>query len=264
MSDEPVMEILNGESADENGDDQEISIPDVLPVLPLPEVVAFPYMIIPLFVTRPHSIQAVDESLAGNRMVLLVAQKDPDVEEPEASDLHDFGTVGLIMRMLKLPDGRVRILVQGFARARAEYLETAGAYLEARVQPILEDEAHADSLELEALMRSIKSLLERVIALGKNISQDVTVIAANLDDPGRLADLVASNLDLEVADAQQILELQEPVDRLRYVNGLLAKELELLQLQHEINNTQPPSFADKNNCLPRDRKPLQHLHRLLR
>ena len=115
------MQILKGQF--EEGAEQELAIPDVLPVLPLQEVVAFPYMIVPLFVTRPQSIRAVDESLADHRMVLLAAQKDSQVEEPAAADLYAFGTVALIMRMLKLPDGRVQVLVQGFARARAEHLD---------------------------------------------------------------------------------------------------------------------------------------------
>ena len=238
------MKILNGES-EEPTDEQPATIPETLPVLPLREVVVFPYMIVPLFVTRPQSIKAVDDSLAGNRMVLLVSQKDHEIEEPTVADLHEFGTVALIVRMLKLPDGRVRILVQGFARARADYLPPSGAFLEARVHPQREEEIHPDSLELEALVRSIKSLLERVIALGKNISPDVAIIAANLDDPGRLADLVASNLDLKIEDAQHILELIDPVDRLRHVNGLLAKELEVLQIQHDIN-TQAKGEIDKS------------------
>ena len=245
MADDPQIGIVNDEGLEETGDDQQLAIPEVLPVLPLPDVVAFPYMIVPLFVARAQSIQAVDESLAGNRMVLLVAQKDREVEEPTASDLHGFGTVALIMRMLKLPDGRVRVLVQGFARARAEYQEQSGEALRARVSTTVEETIKIESLELEALTRSIRSLLERVIELGKNVSQDVAVIAANLEDPGRLADLVASNLDLRVDDSQEILELTDPVARLRHVNTMLGKELKLLQIQHDIN-TQAKGEIDRN------------------
>src|SRR3954471_22660849 len=103
--------------------EQELKIPDVLPVLPLPDVVVFPYMIIPLFVNRDKSAKAVDQALAENRMIMLVAQKNPDVDDPKPADLHDFGTVSIIMRMLKLPDGRVRILVQGFSRAKVEFFD---------------------------------------------------------------------------------------------------------------------------------------------
>ena len=103
--------------------------PTCLPVLPLPDMVVFPYMIVPLFVNRDRSAKAVDQSLAENRMIMLVAQKNPNVDDPKAADLHDFGTVSVIMRMLKLPDGRVRILVQGFSRAKVEYFDESQPYL---------------------------------------------------------------------------------------------------------------------------------------
>src|SRR5207253_10998873 len=121
--------------ADQTPEQQQVSIPDVLPVLPLPDVVVFPYMIVPLFVNRDRSAKAVDQALAENRMILLVSQKDPNVDDPKAEDLHDFGTVSVIMRMLKLPDGRVRILVQGFSRAKVESFSEATGYLTAKVQP---------------------------------------------------------------------------------------------------------------------------------
>src|SRR5687767_14533832 len=115
--------------------EEQLKIPDTLPVLPVPETVVFPYMILPLFVNRERSAKAVDQSLAENRMILLVAQKDPTVDDPKSADLHDFGTVSVIMRMLKLPDGRVRILVQGFSRAKVEYFDETQPYLVAKVQP---------------------------------------------------------------------------------------------------------------------------------
>src|SRR6188474_661896 len=135
--------------------DQEPKIPDTMPVLPLPETVVFPYMIAPLFVNRERSIKAVDQSLAENRMIMLVAQKNPAVDDPKASDLHDFGTVSVIMRMLKLPDGRVRILVQGFSRAKVEYFDESRPYLVAKVKPKAEIETVPESVELEALIRNV-------------------------------------------------------------------------------------------------------------
>ena len=109
--------------ADQGPEQQQVSIPDVLPVLPLTDIVVFPYMIVPLFVNRERSTKAVDQALSENRMILLVSQKNANVDDPKAEDLHDFGTVSVIMRMLKLPDGRVRILVQGFSRAKVEYFD---------------------------------------------------------------------------------------------------------------------------------------------
>src|SRR5438552_6639599 len=114
------MELVKTDQAPEK---QQITIPDVLPVLPLPDLVVFPYMIVPLFVNRDRSAKAVDQALSENRMVLLVSQKNPDVDDPKAEGLHAFGTVSVIMRMLKLPDGRVRILVQGFSRAKVAYFD---------------------------------------------------------------------------------------------------------------------------------------------
>src|SRR5437867_10185638 len=214
--------------ADQGPEQQQVSIPDVLPVLPLPDIVIFPYMIVPLFVNRDRSAKAVDQALSENRMILLVSQKNANVDDPKAGDLHNFGTVSVIMRMLKLPDGRVRILVQGFSRAKVESFDDSKAYITARVEPKTELQVTAASPELEAVIRNVKSSLEKMVSLGKNLSSDLVAIATNLDDPGRLADLVASNLDLKVDKAQEALELIDPIDRLRRVHQLMAKETEVL------------------------------------
>ena len=116
------MELIKTDQDPQAPEQQEIKIPDVLPVLPMPDMVVFPYMIVPLFVNRERAAKAVDQALAENRMILLVSQRNAGVDDPRAQDLHNFGTVSVIMRMLKLPDGRVRILVQGFSRALVEYL----------------------------------------------------------------------------------------------------------------------------------------------
>ena len=214
---------------------QEVKIPDVLPVLPLPDVVVFPYMIVPLFVNRDRSAKAIDHALSENRMILLVSQKNTEADDPKPEDLHQFGTVSVIMRMLKLPDGRIRILVQGFSRAKVEYFDESKPYLTAKVEPKTEPQVVPDSPELEAIVRNVKSSLEKMVSLGKNISADIVAIASNLDDPGRLSDLVASNLDLKVDKAQEVLEILDPVDRLRRVHQLMVKETEVLEIQNDIN-----------------------------
>src|SRR5437870_6105811 len=224
---------------------QEVKIPDVLPVLPLPDVVVFPYMIVPLFVNRDRSAKAIDHALSENRMILLVSQKNAEADDPKPADLHQFGTVSVIMRMLKLPDGRVRILVQGFSRAQVEFFDESNAYIAAKIQPKAEVQVTAVTPELEAVIRNVKSTLERMVSLGKNISPDLVAIASNLDDPGRLADLVASNLDLKVDKAQQVLELMDPIDRLRRTHELMAKETEVLEIQNDIN-TQARGEMDKS------------------
>ena len=230
---------------DQAPEQQQVTIPDVLPVLPLPDVVMFPYMIAPLFVNRERSAKAVDQALAENRMILLVAQKDPNVDDPKTGDLYDFGTVSIIMRMLKLPDGRVRILVQGFSRAQVESFNESNPYITAKVLPKTEPQVTAITPELEALIRNVKSTLEKMVSLGKNISPDLVAIASNLDDAGRLADLVASNLDLKVDKAQEVLQAIDPIERLRRVNQLMAKETEVLEIQNDIN-TQARGEMDRS------------------
>lgn len=214
--------------------DDQLKIPEVLPVLPLRDIVIFPFMIVPLFVSRERSIRAVDQALAENRMIMLAAQKDPDNEEPGPNDLFDVGTVAVIMRMLKLPDGRIRILVQGVSRARINYLEDTQNYLQSRIEE-LKEQVPAESLELEALTRNVRASLDKAVSLGKNISPEVMAIVTTVEDPARLADLAASNLDLKVEDAQSVLELLDVTARLHRVNELLAKEIEVLTVQQEIN-----------------------------
>jgi len=171
----------------ERGD--ELPIPDILPVLPLKDVVVFPFIILPLSVSREKSINAVDAALAEQRIIMLVAQRDAQNETPKADELFPVGTVAAIMRMLKLPDGRIRLLVQGLARARIDSFLAEEPYLKAKVTR-LEEPGPVKELppEHEALLRSVKQNLEKSVSLGKNISQEVMVIAANLDDPARLSD----------------------------------------------------------------------------
>jgi ATP-dependent Lon protease len=227
------------------GSEQQLQIPGDLPVLPLRDIVIYPFMIVPLFVSRERSIRAVDESLGENRMILLASQKDLDKEEPTGEDLYTMGTVAVIMRMLKLPDGRIRILVQGLTRARLEVVEAGGEYLRARIQAVQEPTAHERSLEVEALIRNVRASMEKAANLGKNISPEVMAIIANLDDAGRLADLSASNLELKVEDAQSVLDILDTTARLRRVNELLNKEIEVLTVQQEIN-TQARADIDRS------------------
>src|SRR6266540_4881690 len=198
--------------------DQQLQIPNELPVLPLRDIVIYPFMIVPLFVSREKSIRAVDEALGENRMILLASQRDLDKEEPSADDLYRVGTAAVIMRMLTLPDGRIRILVQGLARAEIESVDTSAEYIRSRVHVMQEILPPERSLEVEALIRNVRASMEKAINLGKNISPEVMAIIANLDDAGRLADLSASNLELKVEDAQSVLDIPDTTVRLRRVN----------------------------------------------
>lgn len=221
---------------DNKDSEDQVQIPDSIPVLPLRDIVIFPFMIVPLYVSRDKSIKAVDSALAENRMILLLAQKDQEKEDPGSDDLFRMGTVAVIMRMLKLPDGRIRVLVQGMSRAIVENYLQSSPFFQASLTPVQEADWQTDSLELEALMRNVKGALEKSANLGKPISPEVMVIAANLEDPGRLADLAVSNLDLKVDAAQEILDTVDPVERLKKVHELVAKELEVLTMQQHISS----------------------------
>jgi ATP-dependent Lon protease len=192
--------------ANETAKEEAIKIPDVLPVLPLKDLVIFPFIIVPLSVSREKSINAVDQALAENRVIMLTAQKDFQNEDPGEEDLYRTGTVAIIMRMLKLPDGRIRILVQGLSRARIDYFIQTAPFFKAKITRIEEPVTKDKGLEVEALIRAVKQNLDRAVSLGKNISPEVMVIAANLDDPARLTDLAASNLDEDHYGLEKVKE----------------------------------------------------------
>lgn len=209
-------------------------IPDQLPLLPVRDIVVFPYMVLPLFVGREMSIKAIEAALAGNRMIFLATQKALDVENPAPDDIHAVGTVGIIMRMLKLPDERIKILVQGLAKAKSvEYIQT-DPYYSVRIVKILDAKAAPSPLESEAVLRTVKEQLERIVGLGRVLMPDVMVVIENLDDPGRLADMIVSNLGLKVEITQSVLEIEHPLVRLKRVSEILAKEIDVLSMQQKI------------------------------
>jgi ATP-dependent Lon protease len=192
-------------------------------------------MILPLFVGRGLSIKAVDEALNKDRYIFLAAQKDSTVEEPEEDQIYTVGTVAMVIRMLKLPDGRVKILVQGVAKARIRklYKDDRGFYT-VDIEKVEEPEIKEVTVEVEAMMRSVKEQSERILQLRGIVSPDALSILEAIDDPGRLADLVASNLRLKVDESQHVLEIIDPIERLKHVNGLLSKEMELSEVQARI------------------------------
>jgi ATP-dependent Lon protease len=215
--------------------EEELKIPEQLPLLPIRDVVVYPFMIIPLFVGREMSIKAVDQALAGDRMIMLATQHDIGDEDPTPDKIYNVGTVAMIMRMLKLPDGRVKILVQGLVKARiAEFVEFKPFHT-VRIERLVEPSA-LDTLETEALMRTVREQLTKISELGKQISPEVMVILENISDPGSMADLIASNLGLKLSEAQMLLEIEDPVRRLTKVNDLLAREHEMLSVQAQIQN----------------------------
>ncbi len=212
----------------------QIQIPERLPLLPIRDIVVFPYMVLPLFVGREMSIKAIEAALAGNRIIMLVAQRSLEVENPTSQDLYTIGTVGMVMRMLKLPDDRIKILVQGLSKARIEEFVQTEPHFEVRIKKLPEVKMAAPSLEAEALIRTVKEQLERLVSLGKILMPDVMVVIENLQEPGRLADMAVSNLGLKVEATQEVLEIQDPVARLRRVSELISAELEVLSMQQKI------------------------------
>ncbi|MCJ7442338.1 MAG: LON peptidase substrate-binding domain-containing protein [Thermoanaerobaculaceae bacterium] len=225
--------------------EEAVAIPDVLPAMALKDAVLFPFVMVPLSIGRDRSVAAVDQALAENRLLLLLAQKEPNEENPAPKDLYQVGTVAGIMRMIKLPDNRIRILVQGLARARVEYFMQEEPFLRARITRLEEPGTPAGDLELEAFLRTVRANLEKVVELGKSVSPEVMLIATSLEDGARLADLVASNLTLKPDEAQKVLEATDLKERLRAVNEFLEHEIALLEVQRQIT-TQVQGEMDKS------------------
>ena len=217
-------------------DGEPIEIPEVLPLLPVRDVVVFTYMILPLFVGRDKSIRAVDAAMSRDRLLLLSTQNDATVENPTPEEIHGVGTVAMIVRMFKLPDGRVKVLVQGLGKARIENYTKTRPFYEVRIQEIPEQEIEKMGVEGEALMRNACDQTEKILDLRGELTGDVSAILRGIEEPGRLADLVASNLKMKVEQAQDILEMNNPIEKLHRVNELLGKELEVSTMQAKIQS----------------------------
>lgn len=217
-------------------DDKAVEIPTALPMLPVRDIVVFPYMIIPLFVGREASIRSVEDALTKNRLIFLASQKEVADENPQPENIFELGTVAEIMRMRKLSDGRVKILIKGVTKARIKkYIKTAPSY-EVELDIMSDDKNQTPLVELEAMVRNAKEQIEKIIALGRVLAPDILLVLDDVADPGRLADLIASNIGLKISDAQKVLETQNHKERLKLVNDLLANELEVLQMQQKIRN----------------------------
>ena len=222
-------------------------VPDELPVLALREFVVFPYMVLPLIVTRERSIAAVEDALASDRLVLLVAQRNADTLDPDPDDLYRVGTVAMIMRSMRLPDGRTKVLVQGLRKARVDSvtLQPSSTWVRATPLDVPDEAAEPWTVEGEALMRSVRGRVEELLPL-KNLPPEVISITANVQSPGRLADLVASNLRLRLEEAQEVLEIHDSLARLRRVDALLKRELEASCVQAEVQAPKTDEMANEH------------------
>ena len=215
------------------GSPPDLVLPEEMPVLPLRELVVFPYMTLPLFVARGPSVAAVEDAMAADRTILLVAQRDPELPTPGPDDLYRIGTAALILRSMRMPDGRLKVLFQGLGRARIDSFIDSEANPWVRASQLEGDTEMDWSVESEALVRTVRGRVEELLPL-KNLPPEVLSVITNVEKPGRLADLVASNLRLRLSEAQEILEVQDCLVRLRRVDALLRRELDVTSMQAEI------------------------------
>jgi ATP-dependent Lon protease len=217
-------------------DDGDPQIPNPIPLLPVRDVVIFTDMLLPLFIGRERSVRAVEESVSKDRFIFLATQKDPAAEDPKPEEIYTVGTVGRILRMLKLPDGRVKALVQGIAKARIlKYVRKRSMY-RVRIELLAEAPVTAIDVEVEALMRNVREYSEKILSLRGELTGEVTTILESIEDPGKLADLVASNLRLKIEESQSLIEIIDSVQRLRKVHDLLTREVELSTMQAKIQS----------------------------
>ncbi|HEX9878142.1 MAG TPA: endopeptidase La, partial [Gammaproteobacteria bacterium] len=216
---------------EENGKQGAVG-PKRLPILPLRDVVVYPHMVIPLFVGREKSVVALDQAMADGKEILLVAQTRADVDEPGPQDIYEIGTVATILQLLKLPDGTVKVLVEGGQRARITNLQIAECFT-AEAEILSEDEAY-DEREMDVMCRSVVSRFEQYVKLNKKIPPEILTSLSGIDQPSRLADTVAAHMALKLVDKQKVLELAGVKQRLEHVLGLIDGEIDVLRIEKRI------------------------------
>jgi ATP-dependent Lon protease len=220
-----------------SGNDRPVTIPDELPILPLRDTVLFPNSFMPLAVARESSVRLIDEAISSGKLIGVFTQRDASVDEPQQSDLYDIGTASHIHKMFKLPDGSLRLIVQGLTRLRLEEVTEMRPYLRARVSPAVETLVETDRLEIDALLRNIKTSFQKVVSLSPLLSEDLQTLAANITEPGRLSDFIASSLStIATPIKQEALATLDVRARMDTLNRILVKELEVLELGSKIQS----------------------------
>ncbi|MGH8168615.1 MAG: LON peptidase substrate-binding domain-containing protein, partial [Woeseiaceae bacterium] len=202
------------------------------PVLPLRDVVVYPHMVIPLFVGRDKSIVALDRAMSSGKKILLIAQQKADLDDPAAEDLYEVGTLATILQLLKLPDGTVKVLVEGVERAHVDEL-FLDDHFSAEISILREAEEH-DEREIDVLVRSIIAQFEQYVKLNKKVPPEILTSLSGIDQPGRLADTVAAHMALKLAEKQRILEIQDIKVRLEQILGIIEGEIDVLQIEKRI------------------------------
>ena len=225
------------DAGDASSGEGPFSIPPELPILPLRDTVLFPNSFMPLAVARETSVRLIDDAIVGGKLVGIFTQRDASVEEPGQEDLYQIGTATHVHKMFKLPDGSLRLIVQGLARVRLDRVISASPYLRAEVSPAVETTGDEDHLEIDALERNIKSNFQHVISLSPLLSDDLQTLTANISDPGKLADFIASSLTtITTLAKQEVLQALNVRGRMDHLNRVLIKELEVLELGSKIQS----------------------------
>ena len=206
--------------------------PRTMPLLPLRDIIVFPHMVVPLFVGREKSINALEEAMAGDKELILAAQKKAKTNDPREEDIFPVGTIGHIIQMLRLPDGTVKVLVEGKGRARVIGFEQSTPFFSVEVEDIVEPDER--SLELSALMRSVQGVFETYVKLNKRIPPEMLMSVQTIEEPGRLADTIVAHVNLKIKDKQELLETSSPQRRLERLYELMQAEIEILQVEKKI------------------------------
>jgi len=205
-----------------------------VPVLPLRDVVVYPHMVIPLFVGREKSIKALDAAMSDDKQILLVAQKSAELDEPGIDEIHQIGTLSTILQLLKLPDGTIKVLVEGVERAHVEMFLEDEDYFSAQISLLKPEDQTEDEKEIDALARSVTNLFEQYVKLNKKIPPEVLTSLAGIDEPTRLADTIAAHMSLRLDEKQHVLEISGVRERLEHLITLIESELDVLQIEKRI------------------------------
>jgi ATP-dependent Lon protease len=235
MEGSPVLEVVESPLDADDAIRASVPLPDALPVLPLRETVTFPDTVTPLAVGQERSIKLVNDVLGANRMLVMVASRDPENDEPAPADLHEVGVVGVVARMMKVPDGTLRILVQGTQRVRLGPYVAEEPYLVARIAE-LPDKETEESPELTALTRNVQTTFSEIIEQIPYLPEELQLAVANIDDPSALCYLIAGALQIPTEEKQELLEEDDISARLRHLVQILNRELEVVQLGTQIQS----------------------------
>ena len=217
-------------------EEKDVKLPGILPLMPVRNVVVFEDMLIPLFVSRKKSLRAVEEAISKDGLIFLATQKNKTIENPNPDEIYSAGIISRVLRILKLPDGSIKALIHGIAKAKIIKYIRKRSFYRVKAEVLIEKPLKKINIEIEALMRNVRENSEKILKFRGELSEEIGAILGSIDDPGKLADLVASNLKLKIDEAQSLLELINPAKRLKKLNELLAREVELTSMQAKIHS----------------------------